>query len=362
MTLTTPELNFKAYTYKNSSTPVQLTDKSIKLVKDPSNPDSYVAPPGKILLKINYTSLNPVDVKLHHLATSLVSLLVNNNNGFGRDFSGEVLSIGDNVKTNVKVGDLVQGIYHKVYSQGTASQYLLVDPNEVDMIAKPDNISLAEASSWPTVFETALLMSKDLKYKDSKVLVIGGGTSVGRYLVQLAKQGGAKEVVVTCSPRTEDVIKSLGADTIIDYTKHKNILYPVLESVKSTGKFDYILDSYGGHELFPEINNILTEKIGRYYSIVGDYPGSSFYNLISTVSKVAWRQLLGALGLLSFNYKFIMLDNFKESMQEARDLIGSGNLKIFVDSIYPFNQLDQAIEKLDSGKAAGKVVIEVAKE
>lgn len=57
-----------------------------------------------------------------------------------------------------------------------------------------------------------------------------------------------------------------------------------------------------------------------------------------------------------------MLDNFKESMQEARDLIGSGNLKIFVDSIYPFNQLDQAIEKLDSGKAAGKVVIEVAKE
>ena len=57
-----------------------------------------------------------------------------------------------------------------------------------------------------------------------------------------------------------------------------------------------------------------------------------------------------------------MLDNFKESMQEARDLIGSGNLKIFADSIYPFNQLDQAIEKLDSGKAAGKVVIEVAKE
>ena len=84
--------------------------------------------------------------------------------------------------------------------------------------------------------------------------------------------------------------------------------------------------------------------------------------MISTVSKVAWRQLLGALGLLSFNYKFIMLDNFKESMQEARDLIGSGNLKIFVDSIYQFNQLDQAIEKLDSGKAAGKVVIEVAKE
>ena len=91
------------------------------------------------------------------------------------------------------------------------------------------------------MFGTALLMSKDLKYKDSKVLVIGGGTSVGRYLVQLAKQGGAKEVVVTCSPRTEDVIKSLGADTIIDYTKHKTFFILFLESVKSTGKFDYIL-------------------------------------------------------------------------------------------------------------------------
>ena len=155
-----------------------------------------MAPPGKILLKINYTSLNPVDVKLHHLATSLVSLLVNNNNGFGRDFSGEVLSIGDNVKTNVKVGDLVQGIYHKVYSQGTASQYLLVDPNEVDMIAKPDNISLAEASSWPTVFGTALLMSKDLKYKDSKVLVIGGGTSVGDILFNLLNKVVLKKLLL----------------------------------------------------------------------------------------------------------------------------------------------------------------------
>ena len=122
------------------------------------------------------------------------------------------------------------------------------------------------------------------------------------------------------------------------------------------------MDTYGGHDLFPEINNILTDKIGRYYSIVGDYPGSSFYNLISTLSAISWRKFLGAVGLLSFNYKFIMFDNFRSTIENARDLIGRGNLKIFVDSVYPFDQLDQAIEKLDSGKAAGKVVIEVAKE
>ena len=57
-----------------------------------------------------------------------------------------------------------------------------------------------------------------------------------------------------------------------------------------------------------------------------------------------------------------MFDNFRSTIENARDLIGRGNLKIFVDSVYPFDQLDQAIEKLDSGKAAGKVVIEVAKE
>ena len=79
--------------------------------------------------------------------------------------------------------------------------------------------------------------------------------------------------------RSGETLSTIGADTIIDYTKSKNIVIPILESVKSTGNFDYILDCYGGNDLFAEISSILI-KDGRYYTIAGDYPGSSFSCLV----------------------------------------------------------------------------------
>lgn len=198
-----------------------------------------------------------------------------------------------------------------------------------------------------------------IEFSQSKVLVIGAGTSVGRYAVQLARNGGAKEVVTTNSARTSDLIQSLGATSQIDYHKNPNLLTPVLESVKSTGQFDYIIDCWGGSDLFPEISTIL-RKGGVYNTIVGDAPGTGLAALLGGIKSIT-RTIGSKLGLLGYTYEVMLLDFNAGWIDEARDLIANDKLKIFIDSVWPFDQLNEAIEKLESGRAQGKIVLEVSK-
>ncbi|CCG21448.1 Yim1 protein [Candida orthopsilosis Co 90-125] len=359
MSLSQPKLTYKAYAYKNGNNPIKVVEETIDLVKNPSG-QGYIAPPGKILLKINYASLNPVDYKLYKVKPSFIGLF-NSKQGFGRDFGGEVLSIGEGTKTNLKIGDYAEGIYTPMFSKGSAAEYLLVDPKNSPITNKPANIDVAQASSFPLVLGTAMQMCSrgGIKFPQSKVLVIGAGTSVGRYAVQLARNGGAKEVVTTNSARTSDLIQSLGATSQIDYRKNPNLLTPVLESVKSTGQFDYIIDCWGGSDLFPEINTIL-RKGGVYNTIVGDAPGTGLAALLGGAKSVT-RTIGSKLGFLNYTYELMLLDNNAGWIDEARDLVGNGEVKIFIDSIWPFDQLNEAIEKLESGTAQGKIVLEVSK-
>ena len=356
MSFTSESLNYKGYAYKNSYTPLKIVDETIHLSKTPQG--EFIAPAGQILLKINYASLNPVDYKLYHLKPFFLGWF-NDKQGFGRDFSGEVISIGENTSTKVKVGDFVQGIYTPILGKGTTAQYLLLDPKHSPITTKPTNIDLAQAAAWPLVLGTAYQLSEGLNYKDSKVLVLGAGTSVGRNVVQLASLGGAREVVTTNSKRNSKLIEELGATSQIDYRKHPNFLIPVLDSVKQTGKFDYIIDTYGGTQLFPEINNIIN-KNGYYRTIVGDVGGHNFATVIGAI-KTKFRQISSSLGLLDYHYEMKLLQEMTGWIEPARDLVQDGKVKIFIDNIYPFDELKQAVERLESGKAEGKVLVEVAK-
>ncbi|KAI5949937.1 hypothetical protein KGF57_004447 [Candida theae] len=359
MSLPQAKLTYKAYAYKNGSSPIKIVQETIDLVKNP-NGQGYIAPPGQILLKINYASLNPVDYKLYKIKPSFIGWF-NPKQGFGRDFAGEVISIGQGTQTNVKVGDYAEGIYTPKTGKGSAAEYLLLDPKTSPITTKPTNIDLAEASAFPLVLGTALQLVErgGIKLANSKVLVIGAGTSVGRYVVQLARNGGAKEVVTTNSPRTADLIQSLGATSQIDYRKNPNLLQPVLESVKSSGQFDYIIDCWGGDDLFAEINTII-RKGGVYNTIVGDAPGTGLAALLGGIRSIS-RTIGSKLGLLNYKYELMLLDNNSGWIDQARDLIGEEKLKVFIDSIWPFDQLNDAIEKLESGRAQGKIVLEVSK-
>ncbi|KAI5951531.1 hypothetical protein KGF54_004605 [Candida jiufengensis] len=356
MAFTSPTISYKAYAYKNGNYPIEIIDETIHLVKGPNG--EFIAPKGKILLKINYASLNPVDYKLYHIKPSFLKF-INDKQGFGRDFSGQVISIGSNTNTEVKVGDFVQGIYTPMLDKGSCAQYLLLDPKNSPITTKPTNIDLAKAASWPLVLGTAIGLLKNLPLKNSKIAVLGASTSVGRYVVQLARIGGAKEIITTNSSKNEQLISELGATSQIDYRKHPNFLPQFLESVKESGEFDFIIDTFGGAQLFPEINHIL-KKGGAYHSIVGDAPGHGFAALIGSIKSIT-RQLRSKLGLIDYNYQISLLDNMGGWINGARDLIQQDKLRIFIDSVYPFEELKQAIEKLESGKADGKILIEVEK-
>lgn len=359
MSFPQPKLTYKAWAYKNGNSPIEIVEESIDLVKN-SQGQGYIAPPGKILIKVNYASLNPVDYKLYKVKPSFIGWF-NPKQGFGRDFAGEVVSIGEGTQTNLKIGDYAEGIYTPMFARGSAAEFLLLDPKTSPITNKPANIDLAQASAFPLVLGTALQLSTrgGIKLPNSKVLVIGAGTSVGRYVVQLARNGGAKEVVTTNSSRTSELIRSLGATSEIDYHKNPNLLTPVLESVKSTGQFDYIIDCWGGDDLFPEISTII-RKGGVYNTIVGDAPGAGLAALIGGVKSIT-RTIRSKLGLLGYTYELMLLDNNAGWIDEARDLIANGELKVFIDSVYPFQELNEAIEKLESGRAQGKIVLEVSK-
>ncbi|KAG5418940.1 hypothetical protein I9W82_003658 [Candida metapsilosis] len=350
MSFTTPVLKYKAWAYKNGNHPIELIQESINLVKS-ANGD-YIAPDGKILIKINYASLNPVDYKLYKAKPAFLSF-INSKQGFGKDYSGKVVSIGRNTATKVKVGDLVQGIQAPMLDRGSCAEYLLLDPTKSPIATKATNIDLAKAASFPLVLGTAMQISRGLKIKDEKILILGAGTSVGRYAVQLCKLKGAKEIVTTNSGKNADLISELGATSQIDYRENPNILQQVLESVKESGPFDHILDTVGGKELFPEIKTIL-KKGGAFHTT---NPGSSLFAFIGSILKKKW----AAWGFLGYDYSFGFLDYNGGWIDSARDLVERGQVKIFIDSDYPFDDLHEAVEKLNSGRAQGKILLEVEK-
>ncbi|CAI5756406.1 unnamed protein product [Candida verbasci] len=326
--MTLPQtLTYKAYGYKNNRSPIQEFERSINLV--PSNGD-YIAPKDKVLIKIAYAALNPVDIKIYSLIYSILNLY-SSNFGFGADFSGEVVSVGENV-VDYKVGDLVQGVYHSLKA-GTVSEYILLDPKKTYIAKKADKIDLAHSAAWPLVLGTAITMIKDLDLKDKKVLILGGATSVGRNLIQIAKIEQAREIIASCSGKSEELVKKLGADSIIDYKKHSNMLNPVLESAKS-GKFDIILDCWGGDELFSSMKYILD---GTYNTVVGDSIGNSKISLLKSV-KSPIRQIASTFGLLPYKYNLLFLNHSSSGpgsvVELARDYLSTGKIEIFIDHIY----------------------------
>ncbi|MBF4467606.1 NADP-dependent oxidoreductase [Flavobacterium sp. LC2016-12] len=269
----------------------------------------------------------------------------------GHDVAGIVVKVGKNVK-KFKVGDEVYArpADHRI---GTFAEFIAID--ERDVALKPKNISMEEAASIPLVALTAwqVLVERAQIKKGEKVFIQAGSGGVGTIAIQLAKYFGAT-VAITASAKSFDLLTELGADLIIDY---KNSDFE-----NRLSNYDVVLNSQDQKTLEKSLR--ILKSGGKLISISGP-PTPDFAKEI----KAPWFVKI-ILSLLSsgirkraknknVDYSFLFMRADGQQLSEITSLIEAKIIKPTVDKVFSFQETNEALSYVESGRAKGKVVIKV---
>ncbi len=303
--------------------------------------DKPVPKDNELLVKVRAASVNPLDWHFIEGAPYIIraigiGLFKPEVAQLGVDFAGTVEAVGSKV-TQFKPGDEVFGA-----KTGAFAEYLSVSPNRVAM--KPANLTFEQTASVPVAAITALQGLRDggKIQAGQKVLINGASGGVGTFAVQIAKSFGA-DVTGVCSTRNVDMVRKLGANQVIDYTKE--------DFTQSGQHYDIVLDNVANHSLL-ECRRILNPG-GRYVLIGGG--GLNENRWIGTLARP-----LKALVLSRFvtqDMGMLLADISPQDLNTLRDLMQSGKVTPVIDRTYTFNQIPEALRYLEEGHARGKVVI-----
>jgi NADPH:quinone reductase-like Zn-dependent oxidoreductase len=303
-----------------------------------------------LLIQIHAASVNVLDLKIKSGEFKLIlpyrlPLIL------GNDLAGTVVRVGAGVR-NFSLGD-------EVYARpdegriGTFAEFIAVKASSVAL--KPSNLSMEEAASIPLVALTAwqvLVETAKLK-KGQKVFIQAGSGGVGAIAIQLAKHLGAF-VATTTSTCNVEWVKALGADVVIDYKKQ--------DFSTELRDYDVVLNSLGNDELEKSLQVL---KPGGHLISISGPPTPEF----AADKKLAW-PLKQVLRLLSrgirkkakrsgIHYTFLFMRASGGQLGEISSLIESGVIKPAVDRIFPLNSVAEALAYVETGRAKGKVVINV---
>lgn len=291
-----------------------------------------------ILVRIHASSVNPAEwygMTGLPIARLMGGWFKPKDPRIGADFAGVVEAVGSKV-THLKTGDEVYG-----GRTGAFAEYVSV-VNAV--VRKPANVSFEEAAAIPTAGITALQGLRDYGriQAGQKVLINGAAGGVGTFAVQIAKALGAEVTGVT-STKNMEMVRSLGADSVIDYTKE--------DFTRCDRRFDLLLD-VAGTRSWSEYKRVLTPE--ARFVIVGAPKGNPIIGPLAHVLKIR----LGALGA-SQNISFFVAQFTRKDLDVLRDLVEAGKVKPFVEKTYPLHQVADAMRYLGSGHAQGKIVLKV---
>ncbi len=308
------------------------------------NVEKPVPNDDQVLVRVRAASVNPYDWHFIEGTPKIIRLMgvglrKPKDTRVGVDFAGTVEVVGKNV-TQFKAGDEVFG-----GRGGAFAEY--VCPRATRAVAlKPSNVTFEQAASVNIAGITALqaLRDKGKVQPGQKVLINGASGGVGTFAVQIAKSFGA-DVTGVCSTRNVDLVKSLGADHVIDYTKE--------DFTKSAERYDVMLDNVGNRTL-SECKSVLTPK-GKYVLIGGG--GASEQGLLGGLGKALWAMLFSKF--VNQQMGMMMADPSEKDLTILGDMMQSGKLKAVIDRTYKLSEVPEAIRYLEEGHAKGKVIITV---
>ncbi len=296
---------------------------------------------NEVLVKVHAASVNPYD--WHYMRGA--PYIVRTDSGFGKpentrlgvDFAGTVEAVGKDV-TRFRPGDEVFG--EKV---GAFSEYVSVREHRI-LALKPANVTFEQAASAPMAAFTALqaLRDKGQVRPGQKVLINGASGGVGTFAVQIAKSFGA-EVTAVCSTRNVQMVQSIGADHVIDYTRD--------DFTQGTQRYDMILDAVGSHALL-DYRRVMAPK--GILVIVGGQDDGRWLGPMSAAVKAA---LLSPF--VSQTLVMMLSEANKEDLDLVRELMQAGKVTPVIDRRYKLSEVPAAIAYVEEGHTRGKVVIDL---
>jgi NADPH:quinone reductase-like Zn-dependent oxidoreductase len=292
---------------------------------------------NEVLVKVYASAVTPTDcafLKADPFMTRFMNgLLKPKYQILGNVFAGEVEAVGKQVKL-FKPGDAVFGSMDTDF--GAHAEYKCL--KETGLLAiKPGNMTYEEAVGLPEALTGEYFLKNLAKVQPGqKVLINGASGAVGTYAVQLGKELGAK-VTGVCSTRNVELVKSLGADHVIDYTRE--------DFTRSGQTYDVIFDTVGKRS-FSECQRVLTPD-GLYLSTA---PGIGILlQMLRTARFSRQKAIVGFAGL----------NPSKEALEFIRELAEAGKLKSVIDRCYPLEQIAEAYRYVETGRKRGNVVITV---
>jgi NADPH:quinone reductase-like Zn-dependent oxidoreductase len=294
----------------------------------------------EVLVRVRAASANPLDWHFMrgqpYIARLQMGLPRPKRRVLGNDMAGEVEAVGDKV-TRFRPGDEVFGDV-----SGSYAEYASVSENLLER--KPTNLTFEQAAAVPVAGVTALqgLRNKGNVQARQKVLIIGAGGGVGTFAVPLAKEFGAI-VTGVCSTTKVDLVQSIGADHVIDYTQE--------DFTRSGQRYDLIFQLAGTRSP-SDCRRALTSK-GTLVLSSGESPGR-WIGPIGRIVKALVLSPFVSQRLVVFEAK-----RSKEDLALLKELIEAGKVTPVIDRTYPLSGVPEAIRYLEEGHARGKVVITI---